>query len=391
MSTKHSLAQLFVKIPLHPLYALVIALMVGIGIGSSTSKNYLFGFIIAMAVVFVAVNAKPYRHTLFALALCGFLSLGALRVQQKTAGFDQFFRATTYGACICTARVLDIENDYKNADSLTITLRIEELTKKQKVIPHVTGFCFRLSLKNKNLILKEAPYIPEIGDTVTIDPLYFRAPPDNEYKNYLLKEGIVGHINFSKAIIHTIKRPYISIRRFVFQLRNGVIERIRPSLTPLTFTMFASIFLGKKAVNSKDINHIRNQFKPWGILHHLARAGLHMMILVMVLQKLLGFLPLPFAIRTSLTLLIILLYALLSWASIPFVRAAFLSTFYSLCALLKLQTNGIYLLFLIACIILINNPFHLFALDFQLSFLITFVFSWLNALKASSRNTVSNP
>lgn len=352
-------------------------------LGIVWQQNGYWSFLSLALFVLVLLFGSKIRQEfkpVFLLTVLGFFVLGALRVQQKEAAFDQFFRTGLYKKCIVTAEVQDAEPDYRREGYFLLTLSIKKLVDDKGVIPLSHSYNFQL-------FLKPGEKIPDPGDTVLIKTVYFRPPPDGGYRTYLVKEDLVGQIQCSHAEITILSHPRVSLRRFLFERRNAVIEGIRPYLKPLSFTLFTSVFLGKKAVNSADMSSIRDQFRPWGILHYLARSGLHLMILVMLLNKVLSLFPIPFALRNILVILLLLIYLLVSWASISFLRAAILSFLYAACVLLNLQIHALYLLVLTCFLVLLVNPFQLFFLDFQLSFLLTFVLAWLSEVKRAERRT----
>ncbi|HBY05847.1 MAG: ComEC/Rec2-related protein [candidate division TM6 bacterium GW2011_GWE2_42_60] len=380
----------FVAIPLHPLYLFTLAFMFGIIWQQSGYWSFLFLIIFALTLLFGAKFQTQLGRGLKIVSLfaaLGFFALGALRVQQEEAAFDQFFRSVLYKKCIVTAEVKDLEPDYRREGYCLLTLAVQKLDDGKKLIHLAHPYSFQFSLKNDALV--GGKKLPEPGDILLIKTLYFRPPPEGGYRTYLVKERLVGQIQYSYAEISLLSHPQWSWRRFLFERRNAIIDGVRPHLEPLTFTLFASVFLGKKTVDAGDMSSIRDQFRPWGILHYLARSGLHLMILVMLLNKVLSFFPIPYGIRNMLVILLLLVYLLVSWASISFLRAAILSFLYSICVIMRLQIHALYLLVLTCFLVLLVNPLQLFFLDFQLSFLLTGVLAWLNALKRSQKTPLS--
>ena len=67
-----------------------------------------------------------------------------------------------------------------------------------------------------------------------------------------------------------------------------------------------------------------------------------------------------------------ILYFILSWPSISFIRAFLIFLFTKYCNLHRHPTHFMHILLLTCCIVLLINPLQLFFLDFQLSFFLTF-------------------
>jgi competence protein ComEC len=193
----------------------------------------------------------------------------------------------------------------------------------------------------------------------------------------------MGHVITSQPIV-CLQRPYFSINRWLIEKRNALLQKAEKKLSPLSFTLFASIFWGKKELNNYHMEPIKDQFKIWGILHYLARSGLHVLLFIILWNWIFSFLPFRFGIKQLLLGLIIVGYHLLSWPSISFIRSIISFVFYKICLFNDLQINILHLLALTCTLVLLVNPFQLFFLDFQLSFGLTFALAWLSLLQKYS-------
>jgi competence protein ComEC len=139
--------------------------------------------------------------------------------------------------------------------------------------------------------------------------------------------------------------------------------------------------LGNKNIEKKPLEEYKKHFNVWGISHHLARSGLHLLLLIIVFQVVLSALSVSFFMRQFILLGIVLLYSALSWSSVSYMRAFITFIFYTCCNLLKMPVKLLPIIALVTIIVLVFNPAQLFFLDFQLSFGLTFALGWLNHLK----------
>jgi hypothetical protein len=357
-------------LPTHPLYLLTLSLGLGI-VWQATTLPIFFPVLIGL-VLFILFSPRfqQKQYLPILLAAISIFFLGALRYQQRVDNFNAFHRVIGRRPVYLTANVIDCEPSYRQEGAFVATLALTDDKNKNSAI---AGHRFLINISGK------PPF--EVGDTVAMQKVFFRPPPDkSEYCNYLIKEGLVAHIRSRPESFTVVEHPPRSFYRSVSLLRNRILESAKNRLSPKTFALFTSIFWGKHAVNQRQLNNIREEFRPWGILHYLARAGLHLTMLIMLLQKAITFLPLPFMVRTVLGAVLIGAYALLSWSSISFTRAVLVFFLLVLCTLLWTPSHGLYRLTLACFLILLINPLQLFFLDFQLSFLVTFVFMWLPAL-----------
>ncbi|MBL4587901.1 ComEC/Rec2 family competence protein [Candidatus Babeliales bacterium] len=150
-------------------------------------------------------------------------------------------------------------------------------------------------------------------------------------------------------------------------------ERVRSlyhQLSEPAKTLYGSIFLGIDRVLPSD--DLKRSFNQWGIVHYLARSGLHIMIFVFVWKMIFYYL---FGIRRSWFYFVfpfVAIYASCTPNSISFMRGVWSFLFLIGALLLKRPYHLPHLLVCLAIIFLTCNPYSLFFLDFQLSFGLTY-------------------
>lgn len=232
-----------------------------------------------------------------------------------------------------------------------------------------------------------------IDDSIEIKNLYITTPKasSNGFKfvtfdDYLTKENLLATVFKYKLNYKPISSPKYSFSRWVLNKRNYIFQKIKQKTSSQTFCYFSSIFLGNKKNN--NMSDLRETFNYWGISHHLARAGLHISLFILIWKFLLNLLPFTIYLKQILLVLICLIYQQLSWVSIPFVRAFYIFIFYEIGKFLNQQTNFLHLLTFLCMLLLLFNPIQLLFLDFQLSFALTFALGWLGYInRIQSINT----
>ncbi|MCK4499149.1 ComEC/Rec2 family competence protein [Candidatus Babeliales bacterium] len=222
----------------------------------------------------------------------------------------------------------------------------------------------------------------ELGDTIKIINPEISPPPkqspftkSNSWNNYLSKENILGYV-FCKNP-RTIKRLWNKSKNIFLKIKSSLDTEMQKKLSPSTYNLFASIFLGKKtiAVGSK----LREFFAYWGLSHYLARSGLHVALFTSIWIMLLSIATLPIALRYLIIALLVFMYGALSWTSISFLRAHWVFLLFALGKATTHQTRTPHLLTIVAITLLLYSPFQLFSLDFQLSFVLAFALSTLGS------------
>ena len=147
------------------------------------------------------------------------------------------------------------------------------------------------------------------------------------------------------------------------------------ALSQLAHSLYLSIFCGKK-IKSETTTKMKELFQYWGISHHLARSGLHLVILISLLLFLLSFIPCSAFRKQWFVIIMLCIYYATTYPSVAFMRAFYMYMFYTLCKQLYVPSNPIHILLVTTLLVLSMNPHHLFFLDFQLSFSITLLILW---------------
>lgn len=294
-----------------------------------------------------------------------FFSAGALTLQLQSF---EFFEARSHliGKKLTLHGIIkDKENLLKNKQSLTLD------------VDYITHTTTNESLDLSCSIQLYTNYSTNlfVGDEVIIEnvaipkkPPEFRSPSFNDY---LTKENIHASVFLhTKKQMRLISRPQYSCNRWLWNMRENCYQGIKKKLSPETCAFLGLLFFGKKKYEQTDT--LRDLFNRWGLAHYLARSGLHIVLLIGIWSFLLSLIPLNLWIKRLLLVLIGGIYAFLSWASIPFIRALSIFVLSSAGKLLWCQINIFHLLCFVCLGMLLLNPMNLFFIDFQLTFGLTF-------------------
>lgn len=216
-----------------------------------------------------------------------------------------------------------------------------------------------------------------VQDVIECGPLNIKTPTDKGFALYLQREG-VSATSFPQQLHYKIqKRPKFSFLNWIFWQRELLQIKLRKKLSPKAFSLFSSLFIGnRKPVTALLASH-KQGFKKWGILHHLARSGLHLVVFIMIWHYLLNILPLSFIYKHAIISFLLLFYFLFSWSSLSFLRAFIIYALYKAGTLTQSKVHPLHTVCSACLLLLIHNPFHLFFLDFQLSFLLSFFLLWI--------------
>jgi ComEC/Rec2-related protein len=317
----------------------------------------------------VCIAAHPLYIFFYIVACCyGSYSYYTQVTQQ------QIFCAYTEGRIFdITGTIIDIRKTTNPHLCYCIVLKLSDMkpADNQSLVP-VAHEKISLYLNTKKNL--------RISDTIRIRNVKFKSSQNNEFMKFLLKEHITTSVSISQNSIELLKRPNLSLSRTITEYRNELLGNFRRSMDRETFLAFSSIFLGDPLAKKRE-DVLKNQLKTWGLFHYIARAGLHLVIFVSIWVFIFNLLPISWSLRQILIILLCSLYYILTWPSLPFNRAFFTVLLVRICGLLGLKTYYVPTLALIAFITIIENPCILFALDFQLSFGVTFGLAWFNEVR----------
>lgn len=206
-------------------------------------------------------------------------------------------------------------------------------------------------------------------------------PYQFDYSAYIKSLGVYDQLRISEKEILETSLGNPTLKGTAQNLRAAIVEKLKKSkLKTDERAIIQALVLGEKRDIDKDLY---NEYAAAGAVHILAVSGLHVGILFYILTLL--FKPIArwkFAIYFQAISIVLLLwgFALLSGLSPSVTRAVTMFSFFAVAKLFNRETNSINTLFLSFLTLLIINPFWLFQVGFQLSYLAVFFIVWLQPL-----------
>ncbi len=195
-------------------------------------------------------------------------------------------------------------------------------------------------------------------------------PNEFDYKKYLFFHLISasGYVTAKDWII-VGKKNNFSLVIFAEQLRNYFLNILRRlDISNDVFAITSAIVLGYK--NEIDAE-IRQAYASAGATHILAVSGLHVGVVYLIISTLLSWLKrnkyLKYLYLVSI-LLFLWFYALITGLSPSVLRATTMFSFVAIARFMERQTNIYNTLSASALLILMIQPFQLFEIGFQLSY-----------------------
>ena len=197
------------------------------------------------------------------------------------------------------------------------------------------------------------------------------------YRDYLKHQGIYCILSVKKdSMVKKLEKnagnPLLS---FSFRIKHRLREVIVKNLSPFSAGILNALILGDR----QDLpRYLLDILMKLGTIHIIAISGFNVGIVAFIILLILKIIKIPRKFRYILTIFLLIIYCILTGANAPVVRATVMAVIF-LCAYFFEREVSIYnSLSLATLIILAVNPWQIFEISFQLSFLSVVSIVWLS-------------
>jgi competence protein ComEC len=359
---------------------LTISIILGILIGYYGSISWvisclIFGTLFLILCVFFLIARKQFLQTIgFGLiALITTMSLGIV--------IENFHEEKNHETHI--SNVSAIEN---------VHVRIREVLKSNRYYDRYVGNILQTNNKQASgkillHIQKDSTSTPLHVDAVLYTEILPKVikpslnPSNFDYKTYLNDRYIYHQLYIKPTEFITTETHQNTIYGYADAIRNQVHDNlIKSNFNSDELAVVEALLLGQRQQISKEL---QANYANAGAIHILAISGLHIGILVLLLQFLLN--PLIRFRRGKFVKLLLMVcilwsFAILSGLSASVVRAVTMFTAIVVASHLNRQTNTLQVLTVSMFFLLLCKPHFLFDVGFQLSYAAVFAIVWLQPL-----------
>lgn len=185
-------------------------------------------------------------------------------------------------------------------------------------------------------------------------------PSDFNEVTYLKTQNVAGKVKVNKIIALKPQMPWIE------KLQNKLKEELDLLFKGKDQGIMRALLLGDDNVLD---NHTDEIYTDSGISHVLCISGFHVGVITIFLLLAMGQLGMGYTARYIMVLIGIWLYAYLTGWGISTLRATWMMSFLIIGRLIWEEEDGWISLSMASLCILVNQPYQLFAVGFQLSFL----------------------
>ena len=359
----------FIYLSIHPLFWCLIAYCIGILIAHYCSAIFIKLIILLLIIATLTAYFSRKQSSLISLAIIGSFLLGSWRLASLQAHYTKVQDRLTQGPFIGEGVITDMELNMARTFKTSLIVSLESMNRQGKKYP------IKATVQIQSI--KMSPFL--VGDHIKIYNLRIKRPKNDSFLHYLWKEGKDATIFLPFMRATLIKRPVFCLARYAYATRERIANCFAKKLSPASCTLAFALFLGKKP-QGRLYNEFKKRYSFWGIVHYLARSGLHVMLIICTWYIILQYIPVHFFIKQCILLLLIYFYHALTWPSVSFLRALFTCIMYKTSVMLNVSLKSMHVLTVIMYLMLFYNPLWLFYLDFQLSFALALALAWFTEL-----------
>jgi len=305
-------------------------------------------------------ETKLYRKTLCLCACAATLIFMRIKQQQKNFVSDQNFLNKPL---IVRGFIQQIQTNTLDKPTTTILLQTTNVYNQD------TGAMLTSKLLSIQIPHKRALTL-KTGQKIVFYKMHLQQPElSNPYSTYLIKEGIwaTAYITSERFFIYKKHKP---------RWYQSALEYLTHYFDSATAHLYNPLFLGKKEHDHQAIT-IQHQSLYWGIAHHMARSGIHLVTLLGLCIAIFHYARIRSRVRFGIYIMLAIGYWLITIPSVSFLRSLCMILLQIFSKIHGYQYSGVHAFTLTTLLVIQYNPLHILFLDFQLSFGITAVIIWL--------------
>lgn len=333
-----------------------------------------FLFVIIVLIIFLR---KKAHQTLLGFLTCLLLfATGGLvtHLHRHTNNPDHY----TYLKEIQSIKVVLISDATERKDYYRYDAELRGALVDSQAVPSIGKIHVYLRKTDTTPVLHYGDHLIIKGGILPIQAP--KNPHEFDYKRYLAMQNIYGHVFLSPNDLQVTGNDSPSrIMEFGLRVRAKAMEIIQVSIPePREQAIMEALVLGVK--DHLD-NEIKEAYSAAGAMHVLAVSGLHVGIVFIMLGALLGFMKKTKQGRIAfviLSLLCIWTYALITGFSASVLRAVIMFSVILISGNLGKQSHIYNSLGIAAFVLLLYDPFLIYSVGFQLSFIAVFGIVYLH-------------
>lgn len=351
-----------------PFLVMAIALFCGILLGFDLPDNQLFypiiislvSLSITCLILFYIRKVKLFLpFTFIVFLLVGFLLICSRSGLAEKDRFEKIYSTDK----VLIVELTGVDQNDKEWRKMTGIIRslkdgVSNRSLTEPVVMYVQTEGFMLSKGDVIAVASEVEKIRNAGNPGEFNTHYFWRSKGVEYMSF------VGAEQF-KLLKH-VEQGFVveKLDRISNYLKSSLTENLKGDELAIAL----ALILGDKSLLDVEV---KNSFTNTGAMHVLAVSGLHVGIIMQILMFFLGRFPRVISRKSAVVIVVVIMwiYAILTGLSASVLRAVFMFSILVLSQLTERNYDAINTLFFTGFALCLWDPFTLFDIGFQLSFL----------------------
>ncbi len=254
--------------------------------------------------------------------------------------------------------VIISEPDIRNwQTNLVVKVEKLELSDGKEILPSKCKVLVKVRFQKRDILYGEKYKFSGV----------LRIPEEGEFKRYLQRENISATINIKERgkIQYVGEGKVNPLVKGALKIKRALINAFSSYISPVYFPVLGGMMLKTGIIP----NQIREMFTQIGVVHILSISGLHVVMMSGIFLIILKLFNVPKRISYSIVFILVIFYALITGLGAPIVRSAIMINVFFLGYIIRRKTNILITLSVASLLILLWNPYCLFDIGFQLSFI----------------------
>lgn len=188
-----------------------------------------------------------------------------------------------------------------------------------------------------------------------------------DYRNYLYQQKI--HFIFDVTYISECQKTSLSLVQWIFLLRQQAISKVTEMFPEQSGAFMNALLFGNRQQMTFEVEE---QYQQFGLIHLLAISGSHIVLLMVMMYFVLLRSGVTKEVATVCLIVCIPLYMIIAGASRSVVRASITGVLLLVAFMCSVRLSSLGALSITAICMLIYNPYLVFNIGFQFSFVGSF-------------------
>ncbi len=195
-------------------------------------------------------------------------------------------------------------------------------------------------------------------------------PDDFNYMRYMHNQGFSGSAYVSSDLWKATGKISPSLKYKALRCRQYIMDFYKSlGFNETEYTILSALTLGYQ---DELTDELKQGFRTTGTVHVLSVSGLHVGIIYMMISFLLGFIRKGtkyYGLKPVIIIILLWIYAFITGLPPSVLRASGMLTVFCMAEIFGKKSYSMHALFIAAFFMLLVNPFSLFDIGFQLSFM----------------------